>query len=184
MTQFIYKKLKIENYNQILAELKQWFEPQIPNDGHGDAFLKLDNNGFRNSCPQSIKWFEENNLNIIAVVLTTFLPNNAQKDSDAPHIDTQTTDLAINFPIINCENTFTSFYKTINENKILTKLDNGITYWTFDTNTQYEEIDRFVLDGAVLFNTKIPHQVSNPTENPRYSASFRFKEDPYWLTEQ
>lgn len=181
MNEFIYKKLDIQNYEQILLELKTWFIPQIPSDGHSDAFLKLDNQDFFDKCPITMDWFKENNLQIIAVVLTTFLPDNAQKDSDAPHIDTQSTDLAINFPILNCKNTFTSFYETINENKVLTKLGNGITYWTFDENTTYKEIDRFVLDGPVLFNTKIPHQVNNPTNFPRYSASFRFKEDPISL---
>jgi hypothetical protein len=62
-------------------------------------------------------------------------------------------------------------------------LPNGLRYVTYSNDVEFEEVTRFTLDGPVLFNTKVPHQVWNPTDKLRISASLRFMVDPWFLAE-
>jgi len=81
---------------------------------------------------------------------------------------------AINFPIYNCRDTYTCFYKILNnaETRIADQ-DHGDPYVNYDPN-DLEEIDRLYLHKAAVFNTQVPHGIINDTDEPRIILSVRF----------
>lgn len=105
------------------------------------------------------------------------------KSESSLHIDNDEKPTRINFPILNCENTETRFYK-INEiktNNISQK--NGLTYRLLDKES-CTFVDKFQLTGAVLMRVLEPHQVVVNSEiYPRVSCTVQFEEDISYLLE-
>jgi hypothetical protein len=176
MKDFTYKKISVENYDQILDELKKFCEPLIDS---AVSFKHLNIEHFVDQCPLTMLWFTSNNLElrIIALVTTNGITSNVD-----PHTDTQSLNLALNFPILNCDKSYTSFYKRLSGEKLKRVLPNGIIYTSF-INAEYEEIDRVTLDTATVLNTKVPHQVWVTSIGIRSAISFRFTQDPWTLVE-
>lgn len=95
------------------------------------------------------------------------------------HIDHGPHNVAFNFPILNCKRTQTILYSTnenVNVDSKLGKLPNHIGIYEFEQN-EVTEVTRFELDGPLLMNVKIPHQIINPNNGVRVSASLRFKNE-------
>lgn len=81
---------------------------------------------------------------------------------------------AINFPIYNCKDTYTCFYKILNNaqpNRITQS--HGDPYFDYDVK-DIEEVDRLYLHKAAVFDTQSPHGVINNTNEPRIILSVRF----------
>jgi len=51
-------------------------------------------------------------------------------------------------------------------------------YKIFSQDSKFEEIAKFYLNKPTLFNTNIPHQVYNDTNQDRLSLSLRFESNP------
>ena len=82
---------------------------------------------------------------------------------------------AINFPIYNCKDTYTCFYKILNNAEPRTIVqEHGDPYLDYDP-TDLEEIDRMYLHKAAVFNTQVPHGVINDTDETRIILSVRFR---------
>ena len=98
------------------------------------------------------------------------------------HIDNDQKPVRINFPILNCENTVTKYYKFFgNTERKIQK--NGVSYHNIDIST-LEEVDSFNLDKAVLMRVLEPHQVCvNHNNFPRVSCTVQFKQDLEYLLE-
>jgi hypothetical protein len=95
------------------------------------------------------------------------------------HIDAGSPTVAFNFPILNCQRTDTILYKLndgVDVDSKLGKLKNHIGIYEFEQH-EVTEITRFELDGPLLMNVKIPHQIINTNNAVRVSASLRFKND-------
>jgi hypothetical protein len=81
---------------------------------------------------------------------------------------------AINFPIYNCKETYTGFYKILNNAKPReSKQEHGDPYLDYDPK-DLEEIDRLYLHKAAIFNTQVPHGIVNNTDDGRIILSVRF----------
>jgi hypothetical protein len=116
------------------------------------------------------------NIHDIALVSTkphSFLPT---------HIDyhdlLKETIYALNIPIYNCDNTHVVFYRVTKEN-ILAKHKtqehgNADDYCEY-AESDVEEIEKFYLNTAALFNTQVPHKAINNTNEPRIVLTIRFK---------
>jgi hypothetical protein len=174
-SKFLFKKIYISNFQDICIELRSHVLNNLP--ANKNNFNHLDSIKLLKDCPLMSTWMIENSLILRKIAIITV---NA-KSTGSIHTDTQQNFLALNFPILNCEDTYTGLYRvTQGEPKIVT-MTNGLTYSTFD-NCEFEEITRYnITDSAVLFNTKIPHRVNNPTESMRIAISFRFNPDPWML---
>lgn len=172
---FLFQKIHLSNFNEICKELRSHVLTHLPPNKNN--FNHMDSAKLLKDCPLMTKWIIENSLMLRKIAVITINPNSV----GSIHTDTQQNSLALNFPILNCENTYTGLYKVIHgEPKIMT-MTNGLTYNTFD-NCEFEEIDRYnIVDSAILFNTKIPHRVNNPTDTTRIAVSFRFDPDPWNL---
>jgi hypothetical protein len=176
MEQFTYKKIDVENYDAILAELKSFCEPLIDPDV---SFKHLDITHFIDKCPLTMIWFKNHNLELRVVAIVSYKENATEL---APHIDTQRFTLALNFPIQNCESSYTAFYKLTKGDTRTRVMANGTTYIEF-VDAEFNELDRVTLDCATVINTKLPHQVWNTSTKVRTAISFRFTRDPWELVE-
>jgi len=89
--------------------------------------------------------------------------------------------LAINFPLINCQDAVTEMWES-NESTLLTE---RLGYPTnLARRGACKKIDQFIVDRPVIFNTKILHSVRNNSRNTRIAVSLRFKNDPWHLIDQ
>jgi hypothetical protein len=87
--------------------------------------------------------------------------------------------LAINIPLMNCENSLTELWTSSLENKqVLT--ENDLPYNIFEKE-HCTKIDQFILDRPVIFKTDVPHSVKNNSMMVRRAISLRFKDDPWHL---
>jgi hypothetical protein len=175
---FLAKNLVIPNYELILGEIQSFYLANMPNDD--SQFSHVSPASLVAASPNLKQWLDSNKLVLNKSAIIKTPPPTKHLD---PHTDTQYRDLALNFPVKNCEGCYTALYKMTNGTQNLKVLPNGLTYVTYSADVAFEEITRFILDGPVLFNTKVPHQVWNPTDKLRISASLRFTVDPWFLAE-
>jgi hypothetical protein len=96
------------------------------------------------------------------------------------HVDNDQKPVRINFPILNCEDTLTKYYKFDGATDFTTQ-KNGISYNNINSE-DVVEVDNFKLDGAVLMRVLEPHQVCvNHNTFPRVSCTVQFKQNLEFL---
>jgi hypothetical protein len=88
--------------------------------------------------------------------------------------------LAINIPLINCDNAVTEFFETDNDSTLIEYTSSKSPYIGFD-RAKCLKIDEFTLTKPVLFKTDIPHAVTNFSNNARVAISLRLAADPWHL---
>lgn len=103
------------------------------------------------------------------------------------HIDYRAFDnnntLAINFPLINCENSVTEFWESDHYDPNLRYTSSNTPYIGF-TRDNCRKISEYKLVKPVIFNTSVPHSVRNYSVAPRLAISLRLKHDPWHLVNQ
>jgi len=172
---FFSLEIEINDFDNILKEFNSVLDLYSLNNQN--YFNHIDKVSFLNDCKTVKKYFEDNFIEIYNIAIIEIPPNSKSN----LHIDTQINNLALNFPILNCDNSYTSLYKINRGVPKIVKMENGLTNLSFN-NCDFTEIDRFYLKNkAVLFNTKIPHRVFNLSDKPRIAVSFRFVKDPWVL---
>jgi hypothetical protein len=89
--------------------------------------------------------------------------------------------LAINIPLINCDNTVTQFWDTEEEPDSIVRYSvSGSPYIGVD-QTKCTLIDKFILTRPVVFRTDVLHSVNNHSNRPRLAISLRLVNDPWDL---
>lgn len=172
---FLYREIEIKNFFNIVEQFKSVIGQYKAHSQ--DHFNHIDKNSFLDDCPLSKEYFNSNNF-IIHNIATIEIP---PKSWGSLHVDSQQNSLALNFPVINCDDSYTSLYKIDSGVPSVIKIKNGLTRLSFD-DCNAVELSRFYLkQNAVLFNTKIPHQVFNFSNKTRLAISFRFVRDPWHL---
>jgi hypothetical protein len=172
---FIYKKIYIES--QIQKEIENELAT-LNLDIYKEVFNYIDIDEIKKECPMLFRWILDKKLNPIKIaIIITY----AGLYDTIPHVDAQINSLALNFPISNCEESDTIFYKTNTplDIEILTK-PNGVIYKSIK-NKDWIELDRYTLDRATLINTHVPHKIINRGKNKRIALSIRFDPDPWEL---
>ena len=89
----------------------------------------------------------------------------------------QWSQLALNMNILNCEVPKTKLFNT-SALPTVDSAQSGALYYRYPTTAVFDQIAEFDLALPVLFNTQVPHQVCNMTDEKRMSISFRFYQDP------
>lgn len=125
--------------------------------------------------------FERHNIHdfhsmaVIRVLPASVAPN-------FPHTDVMPSPdqkVAINWPVFNCENTYTCFYEEKpTANPQLVKLNNGLPYKKYSYDDVIET-HRIKINKPVALRYDILHAVVNETSNVRITVSFRF-ETNHW----
>lgn len=137
-------------------------------------WVDLDSAIMFKEIPEIIKMFEPlritpKNLSIV----TTYT------DADI-HVDYTPYDFRINFPILNCDNTETKFWKSSCP-PILKTLPNGINYRAFEESTCELQCS-FCLNRAAILRVTEPHSIKIDKKNiPRISATIAFYENIEFL---
>jgi hypothetical protein len=88
--------------------------------------------------------------------------------------------LAINIPLINCDNAVTQFWNTEEDVNLIQYTSSGSPFIGFNQD-KCTLIDKFVLTQPVVFRTDIPHSVDNYSNQPRLAISLRLAKDPWDL---
>lgn len=175
MDYFCFKGLSIPNYQTIVRE----FANNINYGPFENNFNYLDVNPTLEKSPSFQKWLEESCcvLTKAAIIVSTI-----RSSIGAPHVDYQTNSLALNFPLSNCEHSYTAFYNPADIDSIIDEeKSNGVLYKKIIFKNKPREISRYVLDRPILLNTHIPHKIFHGHEKSRYAISFRFVDDPWHL---
>ena len=177
---FYYKHIDIDN--SICEEIKEW---GIVNIQDCDTpFKKLNLQKFNDECPLFLEWTKQNNIETEWVVGIKVNARNGQDSTKVPHTDLRPEDknFALNFPVVNCEQTYTCMYKLIKGKEIIindTSIAGGdADYKVFSPDSTFDEVAKFYLTQPTLFNTNVPHQVYNNTDKDRLSLSLRFESNP------
>jgi hypothetical protein len=90
--------------------------------------------------------------------------------------------LALNIPLINCENSVTSLWESSDTTE-LQYTDNRQPYNSYDP-AKCTKLTEFRLTRPVIFRTDIPHNVTNSSNEVRKAISIRFKRDPWELVNE
>lgn len=107
----------------------------------------------------------------------------SHKAESSIHIDNDQKPVRINFPILNCENTVTKYYKFLGKTDLKIQ-KNGISYHNINEN-DLEFIDSFVLNNIVAMRVLEPHQVCvNHDTFPRVSCTVQFKQNIEYLLKE
>ena len=137
------------------------------------------------SMPELKELFARHGINdlhsmaVIRVVPASVAPN-------FPHVDVMPSPdqkVAINWPVFNCEETFTTFYEEKpNANPELVKLANGLPYKRYGYD-DVVETHRIKINKPVALRFDVLHAVVNETQNMRFTVSFRFHTNHWELLE-
>ena len=140
-----------------------------------DAYLEASSNPSFHFQYVDIPYTYFMGMKINKCVLITVRPN----DPLPIHID-QRKGLALNIPLLNCENTVTELWHCDQPYKI-GYTHNGLPYFYYPTNTITTKIGEFILTKPVLFDVRVPHSSTNKGTGTRLAISLRFEEDPWQL---
>jgi hypothetical protein len=82
---------------------------------------------------------------------------------------------SLNLPLYNCDKSYNILYKLKENAKSKKKSDKNDDYeYLKYKERDLEEVVRFYLTRAVIFNTQMPHTAINPTNEPRIMLTMRF----------
>lgn len=166
-----YKYLDLD-FNPVREKIIKYFlvNPRLLNS-IGGAWINANTPDLLEKIPELSQLFRPLNLTIHRVSFFVMY-----QPTGTIHIDDDTHDLRINFPILNCENTETRFYKTSSKTTKMFQT-NKMAYHRFDPK-DCELADKFTLNKAAIIKTKEPHQVVLlSTTYPRVSCTIAFNED-------
>lgn len=169
---------------ELVEEIKSIYLKNLPDYRNGlPAFQKLelqipDVNGMRVVVP--------------GLFYSSGLNNWSYAHKDPIDQECTRSTLALNIPLINCENSRTSLYKEnklmqpsllnehIDGNYVSTDLKNTIE---LQKKNKKQLLTSYVLNRPILFNTRIFHAVENFSIKPRLAISLRFERNPTeWIT--
>jgi hypothetical protein len=174
---FYFKQIEVDT--NICNELKTWCASNMQTNDV--PFVLLNKNKFLEECTLFIAWTKEQELKVKFVAGIKVNAHNKQVETKTPHIDVMpdgTGNIALNFPIENCDNTYTLMYELVKGEKIINSLPDGTLYSKFSDNSEFKEVSKFYLNNPTFFNTSVPHKVINNTDANRLSLSIRFENNP------
>lgn len=175
---FLYKTIRIDNYENIINELSAYAFAHEPVIEKLNPYYHLNLQDVLAKCPGINLWFTQQEIRPRVCAIIAIIGDGG----DHIHVDSQKNILALNFGIKIPKGSFTGMYKLIEGSLSESKQPNGIPRYLFE-NAKFSLVDKFDLHMPTLFNTKVPHGVFSPIGMKRISISFRFIDDPWRLVE-
>jgi len=153
-----------------IEKIQQEFRDNLPNNDFFFQYMNIDSTTFLG--------LEIDGAALIQVPPMGFI------DDRGIHTDSteRLSSLAVNIPLENCAESFTKFWKT-NKPITVSYTSNNLPYHSFNVE-DCEKISELKFIHPFIFDTKIPHSVSNPQHVWRRGISLRFKDDPSFLIEK
>jgi hypothetical protein len=167
-----YKFLELE-WIEVAESMKNYVldNPSLYEPGQG-AWINCNFSDVMQRVPQLQEMFNPLGLTIkrVSLFVMNYKIGKIHIDDDGLH------PFRINFPILNCQDTETRFYKVTSAPNT-EKQPNKIAYHFFNPNN-CELADSFELDRPVIIKTQEPHQVVlKHNILPRISCTIAFQED-------
>lgn len=119
---------------------------------------------------------------IKAVAIVVLLPRSKLNIHRDHNDDVSLGTYSFNIPILNCENTFTAFYKC-NTSSTIKYLSNNIPYYHMYNEEDCVEVHRIEMSQSHLINIKTPHAAINDTDKVRMTLAIRFDPESEILEE-
>lgn len=136
------------------------------------------------SCPTLLEFLRTNKLR---PVVSVCIQVHKEKSNNVIHMDGGNEFVKKNprilFPISNCDNSVTKFYKLKIENLDQNSIDSIDTDYFFVNGEDAEFTQSCTLNKPVLFNPRYPHAVcmDNSSPSPRLSLTFFFMNVPVFF---
>lgn len=178
-----YKHHDVPNFEVISEKLYQ-FVQDTSLKLKLDFFNRFDLKEFLPYAPELAETFDYLNVNVKNTVLAIIKVDPRLKN--VPHTDLppgHKYGVGLNWPIFNCEDTYTVFYKRLNDNYETLLLDNNEMYYYYLPES-IEEEHRIKINKPTAIRVDVPHNIINNTNLPRYTASFRFENPPWHLLDK
>lgn len=175
---FTYQYLEINNSAEIISELCNYYS--VNKSIYDQQFNGVALPNLIAKCRNFRQWILCHKLRPTYAYYVVVKPG----ETSPLHIDAQENDLSVNFPIENCVDTWTTMYRVHSSLVYREIYPGGVKrhWWEWqDKNPEKTEICRCVVTQPLVFNTKIPHQVNNPTDLDRVTFIIRFHQDPWFL---
>jgi len=116
-------------------------------------------------CPTLSAWLADHGIR--QYLEFAMFPWIAAKSQSGLHLDFPASRAAINIPVLNCNNSFSSWHSSSTENP-----HNNLPFYScVDTGIEYARIDSKF---AHWFNSEIPHKGTNLSNEPRMIMTMRF----------
>lgn len=174
-----FNPVEVPNWQKIVEQLRDYiYNHSGVIEDKKSFFYFQDLEKVKQHVPLLFETFAAMGLSTINYVAVTHVIGATEHQQ--PHIDNVPQNVRINFPIENCEGTYTVFYKHPYIPKHGVN-DNGVPYLRvyFD---QSEEVARYELAGPTALMVNIPHAIVRETKvDPRISVSVGFEYDPWHL---
>lgn len=160
------------NFQPAATRLKEYLIKENLVADIKSAWRLLDLQKVTKEIPEIVTLFEPLGLEVdlIAIFVTYYKVG-------AIHIDGDVRSCRINFPIMNCNDTVTNFFKIKNFSSSEKQQNNGFKLHMFDPK-DCELVDQMFLTRAAVMRVLEPHQVvSMHNSLPRVSCTVGFKQD-------
>jgi hypothetical protein len=163
---FIWKYVDIPQDE--IEKIQQDYRDNLPNNEIFFQYIKIKTTHFLN-------------IELLHTVLIQATPWYGMQD-ETIHTDIMYNqcNLALNIPLDNCAESLTKFWKTDKPVVIRHTVNGGYPYSHFAPE-DCEQISEAKLTKPFIFDTLVPHSVTNPQNVWRRAISLRFKNDPSHL---
>ena len=175
-----YKPIELEYYNIIIHKCLTYiktihtvYNRSLPKASWYDLNLMT----LIKECPEIILAFNKYDLKPVMVgAHVMYDPTHT-----SVHVDGYPAQARINLPLLNCKNTYTTFYESKTEPVKSINLDSGVV--SYSAVGDYKLVDRVEIKQATIIRTKVLHSVDLPIGNPipRITLSLGFNKDPVFL---
>lgn len=174
-----FNPVEVPNWQEIVLQLRAYIYNQSGVIEDAKSFFYFqDIEQVKHAVPLLFDTFKSMGLPEINYVAVTHI--NKSTEHAAAHSDNVPQHVRINFPIENCDETYTIFYKNTYIPKHGTN-DNGVPYLRFYLD-QCEEMARYELTTPTALLVNIPHTIERTNKtDPRISVSVGFVTDPWHL---
>lgn len=177
-----FKEIDVENFDTIVTKTLNYVyeKTDLTTNIPSVEWHEIPLQDFLDNVPELKTSFEKFNLvpNLIGLVII-YQPN-----QNKIHRDSYWHSARINFPILNCERTFTEFYSGVKFEKTFVIPYNGLsTFKIINSEQDFVFEDRVELKKATVMRVHEAHKVVMPDSNPlpRISLSVGFNIDPVFL---
>ena len=174
-----YKKINISYYDEIVNHSLHYVKQQTEifnRERHLASFYEMRLDEFLTAVPEVELSFKDLGLTCIrAAVYVMYKSEHTSIHKDCPWPMAR-----INLPLLNCENTYTRFYKNVITGVSKNPQSGIVSYPVI--NNDYELADKVELTQATILKVSEAHDVQlNDTPVPRIALTLGFSPNPVFL---
>jgi hypothetical protein len=169
-----WKRIPIDNADVIISKTLEFIKRQqniLDKSQYRGPFINLQHLGYFKEVPEVTTAFHRYGLVLEDANIYLMYSN---RDS-MPHKDYTDSIARVNIPILNCEKTWTTFYKNVQAKRLV--LPTGAPFYA-TTNRDYVEVDRVETNQPTIIRISEGHNViMDDTRSPRIMLTLTFNPD-------